>query len=105
MAAKGGSPEPLRMFILDVLRHDDIEKVSSILTLLNDWDCVGWRDHRAHDFNEKEIIPVLHALCCSKYVDIYREHESRDELVSVDPEEADLRRDHDLLWFRLTAKG
>lgn len=49
----------LRMFLLDVLRHDEIEQASSMVTILNDVDCMGWREFWPHDFTVNEIWPQL----------------------------------------------
>jgi hypothetical protein len=61
----------LPMFIIDVLQHDIAEQLDSILQLLNDKYCLGWREFWPHDFNESEVIPALAGLVTSGMVVIY----------------------------------
>ena len=105
MTTPQDSIEQLRMFVLDVLRHDDIEQLSSVVKMLNNRECIGWSDHWSNDFTEEEVIPILEALARTDCVRIYREHEAHDDLVRVDPSAADINEHREDLWFSLTDKG
>jgi hypothetical protein len=97
--------EQISMFVLDVLRHDDIEQLSSILKLMNNDGCIGWREFWPHDFAADEVIPVLEGHVRAGYVTAWREHDSTDELLPVTADKLDVRRDQEDLWFALTDKG
>lgn len=49
------------MFIIDVLRHD-VEAIPSILKLLNNDGCIGWRFAWSHDFTQVEVKEALDEL-------------------------------------------
>ncbi|MCS7272492.1 MAG: hypothetical protein NZ703_15520, partial [Gemmataceae bacterium] len=87
----------LPMFVLDVLRHDAIEQLSSIVKMLNNVGCIGWRDCWPHDFTVEEIVPVLEQLVRDGLVDVLRESEAGNEVVPVSIETVDLKRDMDIL--------
>lgn len=93
------------MFILDVLRHDDIEQLSSILKLMNNDACIGWREFWPHDFTPQEVIPALEDLVRAGYVTAWCEEESVDELSQITVDRLDVNRDKESLWFALTDKG
>jgi hypothetical protein len=95
----------IQMFILDVLRHDVIEQVTSILKLLNSDGGIGWRDLWPHDFTPSEVIPALVELVSAGYIRALREHETSDQLVEIRLSELDISRDQDILWFGLTDEG
>jgi hypothetical protein len=95
----------LDMFILDVLRHDDIEPMSSILKLMNNDGCIGWREFWPSDFTPDDVIPALEALVRAGYVSAWREQESVDDLLPVSVDRLDIKRDQESLWFALTEKG
>ncbi|GIW85587.1 MAG: hypothetical protein KatS3mg107_1247 [Gemmataceae bacterium] len=95
----------LPMFILDVLRHDVIEQLSSIVKMLNNDGCIGWRNYWPHDFTEDEVAPVLRTLVEEGYVQALRENETSDEVVPISFAELNLERDQEVLWFSLTEKG
>lgn len=95
----------LPMFILDVLRHDVIEQVSSIVKMLNNDGCIGWRDCWPHDFTVSDVVPVLERLTHEGYIEALREDDSGNEVVPVPLDELDVERDKDVLWFSLTATG
>ena len=95
----------LPMFILDVLRHDVIEQLPSIIRMLNDDGCIGWRDCWPRDFTAKEVVPVLEQLVRGGAVDVLREDESGNDVVRVSPETVDVEREVNVLWFALTPKG
>ena len=102
MATTGRDLGQLRMFILDVLRHDDIENLGSILKLLNNPGCIGWRVFWPDDFVAGEIIPQLCALAAEGQVHALRETGRGDEFEPISPEQivADER-----IWFALTDAG
>lgn len=97
--------DQIRMFILDVLRHDVIEQVPSILKLLNNDGGIGWREFWPHDFTVDEVVPALEGLVRAGYVRALREQGSGDQLVPVCSLELDIGRDQDTLWFELTDEG
>lgn len=107
MTGSNVTPSPdrqLDMFVLDVLRHDAAEQVSSIVRLLNDTTCIGWRQFWPHDFAGSEVVPALLDLERSGLVRALREGEEDGQLVPIasgqlDPSEADE------VWFALTDKG
>lgn len=95
----------LPMFILDVLRHDAIEQLSSIVKMLNNDACIGWRDCWPRDFTAEEIVPVLEQLVKEGLVDVLREDESGNEVVPISIETVDVQGEMDVLWFAMTARG
>ena len=95
----------LRMFILDVLRHDVIEQVPSIIKMLNDDGGIGWRDCWPHDFSEREVLPELELLVRSGHVQVLLEQESGNEVVPIPISEADVGHNWSCLWFGLTPSG
>jgi hypothetical protein len=92
----------LRMFILDVLRHDDIENLSSVLELLNNPGCIGWRVFWPDDFTANEVVPELRGLGSEGCVQAMQETGQGDELVPIPPEEITA---DDRIWFGLTDAG
>jgi hypothetical protein len=97
--------EQLNRFVLDVLRHDAAEQLSSILNLLNNDGCIGWRAYWPHDFTAVEVAPALEELLRAGWVTALREDKSDGELVPVDWRALDTRRDQESLWFALTPQG
>lgn len=92
------------MFIIDVLRHDDIENINSIINLLNDDGCIGWRCFRSEDFTKTEILEQLAELIQRGLVTAL--HENRQEagdysLVTIQ----DITDTADSIWFALTEAG
>jgi hypothetical protein len=69
------------MFILDVLQHDVAERVESIIPLLNNPGCIGWRVFRSCDFRVDEVVRALRQLVADGLVVVYAE--SHGELVRV----------------------
>jgi hypothetical protein len=95
----------LQEFVMDVLRHDDIESVSSIVRLLNDRGCIGWRDHWPRDFTGTEVALALRELISSGFVEALREAEETDDLLALADDELDFTENHQRLWFALTKRG
>lgn len=95
----------LTMFVLDVLRHDAVEQVSSILKLLNDPGPIGWRDFWPHDFSTQEVVPALQDLMRNGHVQAFREDGGAGELQPLAVEQAEVATDYSALWFGLTEKG
>ena len=93
----------LRMFILDVLQHDVAERVDSILRLLNNDSCIGWREFWLRDFNEQEVISALSELVKSGLVTVFREDTDRAELVPTNLRE--MPNDVALYWYGRSAAG
>lgn len=107
MTSSNVTPSPERqldMFVLDVLRHDIVEPVSSIVRLLNDRTCIGWREFWPHDFSGSEVIPALLDLERSGHVRALREAEGEDQLVPIPSGQLDASEAEDV-WFSLTEKG
>ena len=101
----GPAQDQMSMFILDVLRHDVVEQIPSILNLLNDDGGVGWRDRWPQDFTADEIVPTLEKLVRAGLVGALREQQSGNDLSPVNVQELDVGRDQDSLWFELTDEG
>lgn len=102
MATTGRDLGQLRMFILDVLRHDDIENLDSILKLLNNPGCIGWRVFWPDDFVAAEVLPQLCVLAAEGKVQALRETGRGDEFEPIAAGQivADER-----IWFSLTDVG
>ena len=98
-------PEQLRMFILDVLQHDVAEQMDSILRLLNNPGCIGWREFWPHDFTSEEVLGALEGLLHGGLVQLLREDTVQGELVPVNVPEVDLQQDFATLWFGRTDQG
>lgn len=89
------------MFVLDVLRHDVIENATSIVQMLNDDGCIGWRDHWDRDFTKQDVLSVLGPLVEAGLVRGLRESAERGGLIEINS--TDLSGDD--VWFELTAAG
>ena len=94
----------LPMFILDVLRHDEAEQLRSILSLLNNAGCIGWRDCWPRDFTSEDVIPVLAELVRLGQVRLLAEGPG-DDLTPRELTEVNISQDLDKLWFELTESG
>lgn len=105
MAHNQKGPATLKMFILDVMRHDDVEQVTSIVKMLNDKGCIGWREFWPQDFCESEVLAALKELHREGLVQCLQEAGDQDRLDPVSPNEVDLAREHGRLWFALTPAG
>lgn len=97
----------LEMFVVDVLRYD-IEQISSIVNLLNNTGCIGWRDQWPADFQSDEIVSVIPSLVGKGYVDVYVYSKSQNALVPACeagfmPE--GFAGNENAYWFLLTKKG
>ena len=94
----------LSMFILDVMRHDDAENISSIVNMLNDDSgSIGWREFWLHDFTREEVLWAMNELIAQKFVQPLREGTARME--RVDARTVNLQKKSDDLWFALTKAG
>lgn len=93
----------LKMFILDVLRWDELEGVQNIQDMLNEERTIGWRDQWPHDFTKGEIVPALLELVNSGMIAAYES--SRDRMVALDAQELEDRANLDEVWFHLTKLG
>lgn len=94
----------LGMFILDVLRHDEIESLQSIVSLLNDEGVIGWRRFWPHDFSYNEVLDEIMLLIRSKYVVAFRE-ESGGTTLRVIQSPSEIIANADAIWFSLSEKG
>lgn len=107
MTSSNVTPSPQRhldMFVLDVLRHDVVEQVSSIVRLLNDRTCIGWRQFWPHDISSSEVVPALLDLERSGLVRALQETEGKDQLVPIPSGQLDASY-AEVVWFALTEKG
>ena len=93
----------LPMFIVDILQHDVAERLDSILRLLNNDSCIGWREFWPRDFNERETVSALSELVKSRFVTIYREDANRSELVATELHE--LPDEVGAYWYGRSAAG
>ncbi|MEX2139578.1 MAG: hypothetical protein WD894_09975 [Pirellulales bacterium] len=103
--ARISSIQDLRMFILDVIRHDGLEQVSGMVELLNDRNCIGWREFWPRDFTAEEIWMQLKHLCKQGLIDALIEQAPEFDLVSLDSAKLDALADSNQLWFALTDAG
>lgn len=97
----------LEMFVLDVMRHDEAEQIGSIVRMLNDRGCIGWRDHWPHDFTEDEVRVALKELAEHGDVELLNEG-AGGGLVAARPQRVRRARNDDSNagpWYRLTAAG
>ena len=95
------------MFILDVLRYD-IEQISSVVSLLNNDGCVGWRSVCGRTFGRQEVVAVMPDLVCDGLVDVYFYSSEQKCLVPHDPANevpSDFAEIEDQYWYLLTEKG
>ncbi len=91
------------MFIVDVLRHD-IEQVSSIIKLLNDRECIGWREFWPHDFSIEEAVYSLNRLMNRSYVrQLIYDQENKVLIPAVTTNE--IVTGEEEYWFELTDLG
>ena len=104
--------EDLKMFVVDVLRHDAVEQISSILRLLNNTGCIGWRDQWPHDFTAQEVESALAHLIQEGLVCPFRERTENDPneanedgFVAIPVVDFRFAGERDSLWFHLTRKG
>jgi hypothetical protein len=95
--------DQLDMFIIDVLRHD-IEDIESILKMLNDTGCIGWRQFWPHDFQREEILQGLSRLVKAGMVSPLHYDGQQRVLVNVEGS-FDIVQDREDLWFKLDAPG
>jgi hypothetical protein len=95
----------LRMFVLDVLQHDEIEQLPSIIKLLNDRSTVGWREFWPRDFSADEVIFALTNLIREGAVRAFRERDDSGELEPVGLKQLEAASSYDLTWFGPTEAG
>src|SRR5437016_3795489 len=95
----------LPMFVVDVLRHDVIEQIPSIVNMLNNHGCIGWRDCWPRDFTAQDVIRALRHLADEGYVDVLREPDSGDTVEPTTVKDLDIREERQKLWFALTEDG
>jgi len=98
------SDDQLMMFIVDVMRHDEVENVDGILQLINNSTNIGWRSSWPHDFTEWEVIKGLQMLLDRKMIrPLIYDKESKQ---IVDWKGSDLPRlELSEMWFRITELG
>jgi len=92
------------MFIIDVMRYDEAENVTSIINMINDNQNIGWRRHWAHDFTREEIIKGLRKLLEMKLVRPLTYNSVSGELIDSN-EAVDFSMNSEDLWFRITELG
>ena len=84
----------LSCFVLDVL-HYDIERMSSILGMLNATSDMGWRNSSNRNFSALEVREVLHYLAGGGLLIPYADL-GGEQLVPIDRESAKRMSDEDL---------
>jgi len=90
------------MFVLDVLKYD-IEQIGSILNLLNDDTCIGWRPFWGRPFTTAETTKWLAELADQGLVEVC--HERGGYLVPVDDNPVLDENTVGAYWFRLMTRG
>ncbi len=93
----------LAMFILDVLQHDVAEQVGSIVKLLNNRGCIGWRAFWPRDFTQNDVLTALRWLVDHGLVIVYMENPAKCELLQSTAPPIDLGSPS--LWFGRSEKG
>lgn len=99
--------ELVKMFVLDVLKYD-IEQISSIVNLMNNTGCIGWRVFSPTDFSKEDVIPVLGELIQNGYLDLYDYSEREKCLLPVGDIgylPGDFSGNEEQYWYLLTSKG
>jgi hypothetical protein len=92
----------LSCFVLDVL-HYDIERMSSILGMLNATSDMGWRNSSNRNFSVLEVREVLHYLAGGGLLIPYADLGAQ-QLVPIDRESSKRTSDEEL-WWLLSAEG
>ena len=95
----------LPMFVLDVLRHDDVENLDSMLTMLNDSSCIGWREFWPRSFTQEDVIPCIIQHIEDGNIDPCKEDPNGNAIVPADMKNLERRIRHGVLWFHLTRRG
>lgn len=96
--------DQLTMFIVDVMRHDEVENVDGILQLINNSTNIGWRRAWPHDFTEEEVVYGLRLLLERKLVRPLIYSEETNQIVDWRGRglpTLDIKN----LWFRITELG
>lgn len=94
--------ENLMMFIIDVLRHDCAEQIASVVTMLNNEGCIGWRDHWPTEFQHDEVQDALFKLIArGDVITLIEDSEPPYELVPVPMD----RSSSSEVWYSLTDRG
>jgi|SRR5215207_5057494 len=100
--AGAGRSSQLGYFVLDVLQYD-IERMDSILGMLNARSDMGWRALSDRDFSAPEVREVLEHLAGSGLVIPYADL-GGEQLLPVDTERAERMSDEEL-WWLLSVEG
>lgn len=95
----------LMMFVLDVLRHD-FEQVPSIVKMLNNAGCIGWREFWPRDFTDSEVTDALIELTARNLVEVFQEG-SGSEGPELVPVEAPAISANNIMrfWFHPSKRG
>jgi len=62
------------MYIMDVMRYDDVENIASIQRVLNSNSNFGWAAIAGRDFLETEITDALRILIHEECVEVYAQN-------------------------------
>lgn len=92
------------MCVLDVLRYD-IEPIESIVRLLNDDGCIGWRHLRMSDFTTQDVLPLIRKLVAMGLVDVYETNQDKTELVPVELGKIDIDARIGDYWYLINTAG
>jgi hypothetical protein len=93
----------LRMFILDVLRHDVAEQVPAIVRLLNNRGCIGWRGQWPREFEADEVRSMLTELVKEGLVLVFSVDEVTECLVPESHSNAE--QQDNATWFGSSPAG
>jgi len=100
--SNSGKPAILDMFVLDALRHDAAEQLPSIIRLLNNRGCIGWREFWAADFSEEEVMASLRKLTAIGMVEVLSEDDSATLRACEKP---NWNVSQNSLWFGMSSSG
>lgn len=90
------------MFILDILRHDAMENVPALVSMLNDDSgTTGWRDHWPRDFSNVDVANALIGLLHHGLVSVTEDTSTPGPTM----DDAQGAASVDAIWFAITQKG
>jgi hypothetical protein len=95
----------LSMFVLDVLRHDDLENIASIINMLNDKEDIGWRKYWPHDFLQEEVLPAIAQEIQQGNIEPCKRQSIDGPVVAVTKEAFFASTGATEWWYHLTSKG
>ena len=94
----------VEMFVLDVLRHD-IVQLESVLKLLNNRGCIGWREFWPCDFTGPTVILAIKRLTEQGFVQLLTYNPDKNELEPLDSDEVLRESKWKQAWYHSTDSG